>query len=453
MSTSVEIIGFGKKDRLWRWDTNRQIRIIPETGATIDEIRFSNIFSETPLKVEPKTNEHGDIVADIPNILLQDIFQIDVQVIMFFNNGKQTIYNTSYKVENRKKPPEYVYTETEIKNYDDLEKRITDLEKGGTGGGNGEPGADGYSPEAKVKETAEGVEITITDKNGTTEATVKNGKDGKDGVDGKTAYQYAQDGGYVGTEEGFAEKLAQENPTKEKFEEEIGKLSEEKLDKTALPEAVNTALAQAKASGDFKGDAFTYEDFTEEQLESLKGAKGDKPVKGTDYFTEADKAELVEEVLENVPSGGSEEKFELINTITIDNDEDISATLNVDSNGNSFQLKKFYAIITNLTLKSTYFCIKINGLHWNQQFSTDNLSTDNVKENRPLRIIFSIISEGFYEFKSTNTKTYDFRHDGEKTGHGGIQSNIPNVSSITFSWGSVTYLGNGTKIELWGVKL
>lgn len=226
MGATVELIGFGEKDRLWRWDTNRQIRIIPETGATIDEIRFSNIFSETPLKVEPKTNEHGDIVADIPNILLQDIFPIDVQVIMFFNNGKQTIYNTSYKVENRKKPPEYVYTETEIKNYDDLEKRITDLEKGGTGGGNGEPGADGYSPEAKVKETEDGAKITITDKNGTTEATVKNGKDGKDGVDGKTAYEYAKDGGYTGTEEEFAQKMAEENPTKEEFD----KLSEEIAD-------------------------------------------------------------------------------------------------------------------------------------------------------------------------------------------------------------------------------
>ena len=31
-----------------------------------------------------------------------------------------------------------------------------------------------------------------------------------DGQDGKTAYQYAQDGGYTGTESKFAEKLAQE---------------------------------------------------------------------------------------------------------------------------------------------------------------------------------------------------------------------------------------------------
>lgn len=33
-----------------------------------------------------------------------------------------------------------------------------------------------------------------------------------DGNDGKTAYEYAQDGGYTGTEEEFAEKLAEEAP-------------------------------------------------------------------------------------------------------------------------------------------------------------------------------------------------------------------------------------------------
>lgn len=38
------------------------------------------------------------------------------------------------------------------------------------------------------------------------------GAPGKDGADGKTAYQYAQDGGYTGTEAEFAEKMAEEIP-------------------------------------------------------------------------------------------------------------------------------------------------------------------------------------------------------------------------------------------------
>lgn len=52
------------------------------------------------------------------------------------------------------------------------------------------------------------------------------------------------------------------------------------LKDTQLPAAINTALAQAKASGAF--DGYT-------------------PIKGTDYFTPADKTELVNAVLEALP--------------------------------------------------------------------------------------------------------------------------------------------------------
>lgn len=133
----------------------------------------------------------------------------------------------------------------------------------GADGQPGENGADGYSPTANVTQNDNGATITITDKNGTTMATITNGKDGADGspgkngvpgadgqdgitptigengnwylgdtdtgkpsrgadgatgatgatgekgTDGKSAYQYAVEGGYTGTEEEFAAKMAQ----------------------------------------------------------------------------------------------------------------------------------------------------------------------------------------------------------------------------------------------------
>lgn len=48
----------------------------------------------------------------------------------------------------------------------------------------GTPGETGYSPTASVKETDSGAEITITDKSGTTTATVSNGKPGDTPVRG-----------------------------------------------------------------------------------------------------------------------------------------------------------------------------------------------------------------------------------------------------------------------------
>lgn len=62
-------------------------------------------------------------------------------------------------------------------------KKIVDeyLEENPPTGGNAE---DGFSPVAKVEQTATGAFISITDKTGTTTATITNGKDGKDGADG-----------------------------------------------------------------------------------------------------------------------------------------------------------------------------------------------------------------------------------------------------------------------------
>lgn len=60
----------------------------------------------------------------------------------------------------------------------------------------------GFSPTAKVEQTADGAVITITDKSGTTTATVTDGKDGK------SAYASAQDGGFTGTETQFNKGLS-----------------------------------------------------------------------------------------------------------------------------------------------------------------------------------------------------------------------------------------------------
>ena len=68
----------------------------------------------------------------------------------------------------------------------------------------------------------------------------------------------------------------------------VGKLQatvNDKLDSSKLPEAVNTALAQAKASGEFNGqDGYT-------------------PQKGRDYFTESDKQEIVNKIFSQVTNG------------------------------------------------------------------------------------------------------------------------------------------------------
>lgn len=56
---------------------------------------------------------------------------------------------------------------------------------------------------------------------------------------------------------------------------------------------INNALAEAKASGEFKGDPFTYEDFTPEQLASLRGVIEDTTYPGCYYRNQNDVIEWV----------------------------------------------------------------------------------------------------------------------------------------------------------------
>lgn len=96
----------------------------------------------------------------------------------------------------------------------------------------------------------------------------------------------------------------------------IDSMDSEKLDSSSLTYAINTALAQAKASGEFDGDngkdgisvthswsgtTLTVTSAAGTSSANLKGDKGDtgakgdngySPVRGTDYWTSADKAEI-----------------------------------------------------------------------------------------------------------------------------------------------------------------
>lgn len=87
----------------------------------------------------------------------------------------------------------------------------------------------------------------------------------------------------------------------------------------ALSGAVDDALAQAKESGEFDGEDgitphigangnwFVGETDTGVKAQGEDGEPGDTPQKGVDYWTEADKTEMVNDVLAALPAweGGS----------------------------------------------------------------------------------------------------------------------------------------------------
>lgn len=101
----------------YQWDVNQQMLVADET---IKELHFCNGTSECSLvcKVE-------DGKADVPNILLQSARSISV----YGYTGDHTKIQKIFRVNPRTKPEDYVYTETEVKRYEALEKRVDALEK------------------------------------------------------------------------------------------------------------------------------------------------------------------------------------------------------------------------------------------------------------------------------------------------------------------------------------
>lgn len=75
----------------------------------------------------------------------------------------------------------------------------------GDDGSDGQDGADGIS----VTHSWNGTTLTVTSASGTSSADLKGdtGATGATGADGKSAYQYAQEGGFTGTETEFIAKL------------------------------------------------------------------------------------------------------------------------------------------------------------------------------------------------------------------------------------------------------
>ena len=107
------------RNYFYQWDINRQIEV---SDPTIKELHFCNRTDVCSLVVEVVKG-----IANVPNKLLQSGFNIRV----FGYDGQATLHEATFEVKARTQPTDYVYTETEIKRYSDLEARIDEIERNG----------------------------------------------------------------------------------------------------------------------------------------------------------------------------------------------------------------------------------------------------------------------------------------------------------------------------------
>lgn len=107
------------RDYLYQWDIDRTITV---DDPTVTEVHFCNKTADCSLVVEVK-----DGIANIPNQILQ--YPYDIRVFAYCNC--YTKVEKTLKVKARSKPDDYAYTETEIRSYEYLEAKLTQIEEQG----------------------------------------------------------------------------------------------------------------------------------------------------------------------------------------------------------------------------------------------------------------------------------------------------------------------------------
>ena len=240
------------RDELFQWDINRQIIV---SDASIDAVHFSNRTEDSSLVVEVK-EENGLRVADIPNILLQESWDINVYG---YCDGYYTKQAARIKVNPRTKPESYVYTETEVLNYNTVMEKIDRVENNIGAAVNDylikNPvvvDLSNYYTKSQVDAAIDTVELTP----GPQGPQGPQGAPGQDGQDGAPGPQ------------------GEPGP--------------------AGPAGKDGAPGQQGPQGEPGAPG----------APGAPGQDGHTPVKGTDYWTETDKAEIVADVIAAIPGGG-----------------------------------------------------------------------------------------------------------------------------------------------------
>ena len=234
------------RDELFQWDINRQIIV---SDASIDAVHYSNRTDDSALVVEVK-EKNGLRVADIPNILLQESWDINVYG---YCDGYYTKQAARIKVNPRTKPESYIYTETEVLNYNTVMEKIDKVENN-IGGAVQDyliknpvvVDLSNYYTKSQVDAAIDAVELTPGPQG-------PQGEPGRDGQDGAPGPQ------------------GEPGP--------------------AGPAGKDGAPGQQGPQG-------------EPGAPGVPGQDGHTPVKGTDYWTETDKAEIVADVIAAIPGGG-----------------------------------------------------------------------------------------------------------------------------------------------------
>lgn len=287
----MEITIADGRGALWQWDTGRRLRV----GSGVEQVHYQNRVLGGTLDVDVG----ADGTAIIPDELLQDWHTLTVYAYVTDDTGAYTMVQQDFAVHKRGKPADYVYTPTEQKTLSDIQRQIGDLdgltteakdtlvaainEAARTGGSLRV--ADGYIQYSRDGGMTWENLIAVADLKGADGAPGKDGPagaPGKDGADGKPGAAGAH--GAKGAD-GITSHIG-DNGNWYVGNTDTGKPSRGATG--AKGDAGATGPAGAPGKDGEKGDP---------------GTPGKTPIRGADYWTAADKQEIVNDVLAALPDG------------------------------------------------------------------------------------------------------------------------------------------------------
>lgn len=114
------------REAFYQWDSGQKLLV---THEGVCEVHYKQPGEETALAVNTY-DQDGQTVADVPNILLQEAGKLTAYIYVCVGDAC-TIKKAIFTIKPRPKPADYVYTETEVKTYQALEKRLDEIEANG----------------------------------------------------------------------------------------------------------------------------------------------------------------------------------------------------------------------------------------------------------------------------------------------------------------------------------
>ena len=318
---------------LYQWDTGRQVE------CDAEQVHFSNHHYGTSIDVDVQNGK-----ATIPNQLLTSATPIKAWAWVKDSNGEYTKEEQIFIVAKRNKPSDYVYTPAEIKTWQDLQNQIGDLSNLTTthkdnlvnaindaaesgGGGTSDfiikmtvaSDDDGNYTVISCDATVEQIDAAVSAE----KRVVLIATDTASGMFWEMpivqAYQGATYIFIAFTYSGYVMSTVYKSGENEIWEFVNRGISAESVSyyNSAQPDVETVMAALNKLFTNYhthtNKDTLDKLSVLNGKLQyngsdvGLKGDKGDTPVKGTDYWTESDKAEIVADTLAALPTwtGGS----------------------------------------------------------------------------------------------------------------------------------------------------